>query len=240
MTNDSSIQALDRGLSVLRLLARRKTMTACAIAAELGVHQSTASRLLNSLLNAGFVKKPTFHSFALDYGALVFAGQAMHCFPAITASVQVCNRLLVEYGVNAAVAVLHKERLLYLTQCDSRADSALRLINDSGFPVHQSSLGLVIAWSRGRREGRRILKSWTTAAEAKTLFERVDDSIKERGFLLLERADPAVFNAAMPFALDSEPAAFAVFGRNPHVTETVIEGHLRSGVAAITELLEDA
>ena len=81
MKNNSSVQSLDRGLKVLELLAENDKMTASAIAEKLGLHQSSASRLLNSLVTAGLVCKPSFHSFSLDYGVLLFAGKCSRDSP---------------------------------------------------------------------------------------------------------------------------------------------------------------
>ena len=145
---DSLVQSLDRGMKIMGLLADRGPLSATAIAAELGIHQSSASRLLSVLFDSGFVRKPSYHSFALDYGALVFAGRAMHCFPAIPAAASACNRIARETGLNATVGMLWQDRLLYLTR--TNADSSIVLIDNSDFAIHESSLGRCLACERGR------------------------------------------------------------------------------------------
>jgi hypothetical protein len=148
MMADSLVQSLDRGMKIMGLLADRGPLSATAIAAELGIHQSSASRLLSVLFDSGFVRKPSYHRFALDYGALVFAGRAMHCFPAIPAAASACNRVTRETGLNATVGILWQDRLLYLTR--TNADSSIVLIDNSAFTIHESSLGRYLAYERGR------------------------------------------------------------------------------------------
>ena len=63
-------QSFNRGLEMLRLLAERGPMSGAALARELRIGQSSASRLLQSLQEAKLVRKPGLHRFDLDYGLL--------------------------------------------------------------------------------------------------------------------------------------------------------------------------
>jgi DNA-binding IclR family transcriptional regulator len=49
------VQSVDRALSILEILARRRDAGVTDIGKELGVHKSTAFRLLAVLENRGFV-----------------------------------------------------------------------------------------------------------------------------------------------------------------------------------------
>jgi IclR family transcriptional regulator, acetate operon repressor len=51
----SSVQSVDRALTILEILAQRGESGVTEIAADLGVHKSTASRLMTALLNRGLV-----------------------------------------------------------------------------------------------------------------------------------------------------------------------------------------
>jgi DNA-binding IclR family transcriptional regulator len=48
----TGVQTFDRGLEILRLLAVNKRMTASKLAQEIGIHQTSASRMLQSLQKA--------------------------------------------------------------------------------------------------------------------------------------------------------------------------------------------
>jgi len=198
----------------MELRADGGPLTATAIARHLGIHQSSASRLLGVLLRAGFVRKPAYHSFALDYGALAFAGRSMGCFPAIGASVEVCNRIARETGYDATVGLLWKGHLLYLTR--TNADSSLVLIENSSFPIHESSLGLFLSWEQGKKECLHAVRASLIACgqdprRAEGIYRAADSTIARHGFLYLENTGNNLFNASLTFELDGRRAALAVF-----------------------------
>lgn len=247
MKKEQTIQSLDRGLAVLQLLAEQKKMTATAIAGELGIHQSSASRLLASLEKSGFVCKPDFHSFSLDYGTLIFAGKALHCFPAIEGCAEICNRISKENNLNASVAILRDENLLYLTRVNS--DSSLILIDNSDFPIHQSSLGMAIISEFPEKDAltilnnsldqRRKMSNSETKAErvneAAVLLKMIQTNINQNGFLFLTDKKPNLFNAAMTFTLGSEKASLAVFSESKRIGISSAEIILRQGIKAINQ-----
>lgn len=218
------VQSLERGLRILELLARRGTMTAAALAAELGVHPSSASRLLASLHKAGFVRKPDFRAFAPDYGVLLFAGRSLAAFPLVRAATDECNRLQREEpGYSATVAVLWGGRLIYLTRVN--ADASHHLIDDAAFPLHRSSVGLalvaaldaaeavpLLSASLRRAAGERALPAARAEARARRLYDKTRESIDRRGYFFADDLPPNRVNAALRFVASGRPAALAVFG----------------------------
>lgn len=216
------VQSLERGMDILRLLARHPALTATAIARELGVHQSSASRLLASLHRAGFVRKPDFHAFALDYGTLVFAGQALSCFPVVRAASTECNRLQRRQpGFSAAVGILWEDRILYLTRANH--DATQKLIDDDEFPPHRSSIGLALVAEQPAVEARALLQNSlqrygdadnpsTAAAMARRLWTQTRANIRRHGFFYARDMGLNRLNAALTFATDGPTAALAFFG----------------------------
>ncbi|MCC7493446.1 MAG: helix-turn-helix domain-containing protein [Fimbriimonadaceae bacterium] len=212
---EPQVQSLARGLAILELLAERGALTATAVAAELGIHQSSASRLLADLQAAGLVRKPSYHRFALDYGALVFAGRALQGFPAIAAAAGVCNQITAATGLNATVAMLYGERLLYLTRAN--ADHSMVLVDTSDYPLHASSLGCHLAHDRGLPAGTALLgRSLAAAGEdpatAAALLAAVSANIAAHGLLLWREVAGNALNAATTFELDGRRAGLAIFG----------------------------
>lgn len=233
-----SIQSLDRGLAILSLLGLHGRLSASAIAGELGVHQSSASRLLHSLVKAGFVRKPDFRSFALDYGVLLFAGLAMEKFPAVAASAQVCGEIHQRTGFGAAVAILQKRRLLFLARIASGASASLQLLDDSDYPVHASILGLPLCLAQGRRKMVALLRESITrnpgrgGSDPVALADLAERSVKEHGFFYLERFLTHLFGAALPFVVDGETAVLAIFSASlrcpPDEARRILEEGIRS------------
>nr|WP_242630334.1 IclR family transcriptional regulator [Kocuria rosea] len=68
------VQSVDRAITVLEVLARTGGSTVTEVAAELGVHKSTASRLLGALESRGLVHHPSDGSpYQLGFGILRLA-----------------------------------------------------------------------------------------------------------------------------------------------------------------------
>lgn len=247
----TGIQSLERGLLILQLLAARRRLSATAIANELGIHQSSASRLLNSLHKAGFVYKPDFHSFAIDYGALFFAGKALNCFPAIRAATTECNRINRQTGLSATVGILWQGRILYLTRVNQ--DASQVLIDDTYFPLHHSSIGLVLLCGMDNAEAMKLLEtslrraaaapeaSADAASDATSLPEQARDIyLKTRevynryGFFYGQNMHGNSVNAAMEFLIDAQPAALAVFSRDRCLSIEEMRPLLREGIGNIS------
>jgi DNA-binding IclR family transcriptional regulator len=217
MTQDSSIQSLDRGLAILRLIADKRCVTASYVSSKLGIHQSSGSRLLNSLLKAGFVKKPNFHSFSLDYGALEFAGLALNSLPGVQVAYKCCDYISQETKLNVSIGILRDNKILYLTHNDIERGSGLKILSDKQMALHKSSLGCVIAWSLGQKKGLKLLKqSYEFASEkdeSQKLLQEVSDSMEKDRLFWFTAQEGVKFNAAVPFDLDGEKAAVAVYSR---------------------------
>lgn len=212
-----SIQSLDRGLEILRMLSEEGRVTATAAAERLGIHQSSASRLLLSLQKAGLVRKPDFHSFAADFGLLAFAGTALNAFPEVLVAADVCRRLSQEHGCGAAAATLHRGRLVYLAWI-SPDFNTFKLVDNSRFPIQRSSLGLLLAYRLGEQEMLETLAvkleeagSPDPRGEAVALHAMVERSVKADGLLDLKGVGANSFNYAMDFETGSGRFAYALF-----------------------------
>ncbi len=239
------IQSLDRGLEILRLLAEEGRITASSAAESLGIHQSSASRLLMSLQKAGLVRKPDFHSFAPDFGLLAFGGMAMGSFPETAASVEACDRLARESGHCAAAATLFQGRLIYLARVSPPPASSLTLVDDSRFPVYRSSLGLLLAFRLGRQAMTELLSGKMLAdgvpqadEEAAKLYAAVRKSVEDKGLLDLKGLGGNVFNYALDFETPSGRFALALFSGSGELPLSKAKALLAQGVASVKEHVE--
>lgn len=225
----------------MELLAEQGPLSATAIARVLGIHQSSASRLLGVLLNAGFVRKPSYHAFALDYGALVFAGGSMGCFPAITASAEVCNRIARDTGLNATVGMLWRDRLLYLTRANT--DSSIVLVNNCDFPIHASSIGLYLAWEQGSEQALRLIResladNGEEASRGENILASTEQSIRTHGILYLSDRGPGGCNASLTFDLDDQRMALAVFSHELRANPECLRPILQKGIGSLRRIMD--
>ena len=132
---------LANGLDILRILAEAETpLTATAISERVGLHVSNVSRTLRVLMQNGYVRKPTYHSFAPDVGVLALAGSAADRLPAIRLTRSSMQEAARASGMQASLAALHEDQVLYLHHC--QPDGATVSGVAGGFPLHRSVVGL--------------------------------------------------------------------------------------------------
>jgi DNA-binding IclR family transcriptional regulator len=141
----STVQSVDRAVSVLEILARQGVAGVTEIAAELGVHKSTASRLIGALEHRGLVDQVADRGkYRLGLGMVRLAGAAASRIDLPGAAATVCDALAVELGETVNVAVLDEDQTVNITQALGQA--AVSSYNWVGrrTPSHATSSGKVL------------------------------------------------------------------------------------------------
>lgn len=139
------VQSVDRALTVLALLARNGELGVTEIAGDLGVHKSTAFRLVATLEAHDLVEQIADRGkFRLGMGVLRLAGATTVRLDLVQESRPVAVRLAKEVGETVNVTVLSGHEALYLDQVSG--PSALALHNWAGqrTPLHATSNGKVL------------------------------------------------------------------------------------------------
>ena len=142
----AEIQSLAKGLKILNLLERsRQGMGTTEVAARLEIDKSSASRLLHTLANYGFVEQDETSSRYLLGPQLVTLGQ--HLLNRITLRDYArpsLHELVDKTGECAHLAILAQRQALYIDQVESTA--ALRVESEVGTlsPLYCTALGKVM------------------------------------------------------------------------------------------------
>lgn len=142
----AEIQSLARGLKILNLLEHaRNGMGTTEVANELSIDKSSASRLLHTLANYGFVEQDEHTSRYLLGPQLVTLGQ--HLLNRITLRDHArpyLHELVDKTGECAHLAIQAQRQALYIDQVESTA--ALRVESEIGTlsPLHCTALGKVM------------------------------------------------------------------------------------------------
>ncbi|MGH7143387.1 MAG: IclR family transcriptional regulator [Planctomycetota bacterium] len=158
LSSSSGPQSLARSLQVLGgLVDSAEPISATQLAAQVGLHQSSVSRILSTLQAVGFVRKPDYHHFAADYGLLAFAARAIHQFPLIQRSLPVLRKLGPECdGLMLTVATLWRDEVLYLVrQIGAGEPLVMPLMR---YPLQLSSPGLRMLLERPAAEALAALE----------------------------------------------------------------------------------
>ena len=150
MSNDTvaaspGVQSVDRALTILGILARLGEAGVTEIAGELGVHKSTAFRLVATLESHGMVEQNEDRGkYRLGVGVLRLAGATTARLDVVQEARPICRTLAAESGETVNIAVLSDTSALYLDQVAGQ--SALQSHNWVGqhIPLHATSNGKVL------------------------------------------------------------------------------------------------
>src|SRR3954463_1217690 len=141
----ASVQSVDRALTILGILARLGEAGVTEIAAELGVHKSTAFRLVATLESHGMVEQNEERGkYRLGVGVLRLAGATTARLDVVQEARPICRKLAADSGETVNIAVLSDRSALYLDQVAGQ--SALQSHNWVGqhIPLHATSNGKVL------------------------------------------------------------------------------------------------
>jgi IclR family acetate operon transcriptional repressor len=178
-SNGAAVQSVDRAITVLEILARRGEAGVTEIAAELGVHKSTAFRLVSVLEDRGLVEQHSERGkYRLGLGLVRLAGATTAKLDLTQQGRAVCESLARELGETINIAILSGHVALYIDQV--AGTSALQMHNWVGqsIPLHCSSNGkTLIAFLPEARQRELLVEPLARFTDA-TVTD-VDDLLKE-------------------------------------------------------------
>ena len=140
-----TVQSVDRAVTVLEILAHAGEAGVTEIAGELGVHKSTAFRLVAALERRGLVEQHAERGkYRLGVGILRLAGATTARLDLVQESRPLCRQLAASTGETVNLTVLSDGAALYIDQV--AGSSALQPHNWVGqrIPLHATSNGKVL------------------------------------------------------------------------------------------------
>jgi DNA-binding IclR family transcriptional regulator len=141
----AAVQSVDRALSVLEILAANGEAGVTEVAAELGVHKSTAFRLVAVLESRGFVEQLADRGkYRLGFGVVRLAGAAAAQLDIAQEGRPICEALAADLQETVNIALLDADRAVNVSQV--RGPAALSTHNwvGQGTPLHATSSGKVL------------------------------------------------------------------------------------------------
>lgn len=166
-TAPSGVQSVERALAILEILARAGEIGVTAIADEIGVHKSTAFRLVSALEAAGLVEQAGDRGkYRLGMGILRLAGATTARLDVVQQARPICRRLAAATGETVNLAVLADGAALYLDQ--AAGSSSLQAHNWVGqhVPLHATSNGKVLLAGLSPEQLTQTLGSLTAFTDA--------------------------------------------------------------------------
>lgn len=184
-----TVQSVDRAVTILEILARAGESGVTEIAEELGVHKSTAFRLVAALERRGLVEQARDRGkYRLGVGVLRLAGATTARLDVVQEARAVCRKLAAQTGETVNIAVLSERSALYVDQI--AGSSALQSHNWVGqhIPLHATSNGKVLLSGLTREEVDRAVPSLPAYTErtitTKRALHRALDEVRADGYAL--------------------------------------------------------
>jgi DNA-binding IclR family transcriptional regulator len=155
---DGDLQSVRRAISVIEFLAKRNGATIKEVAAAIGVHRSTAFRLLGALEAHGLVCQVVDRStYRIGPGLGLLAAAVIGRLDLTRAARPVCTRLAAEIGETVNVAVLYGPHALNLDQAVGQAVITIQNRVGHLVPLHCTSTGKVLLAHASHEQRQRLL-----------------------------------------------------------------------------------
>jgi len=159
------VQSVDRALQILQILARDGHAGVSEIAEEMGVHKSTVSRLLGSLVTREMVHQNSDRGkYQLGFGVLRLASSIPGRLSLVREARPVLESLAEEFKETVNLAVLRSNYAVNVDQAMGPSTLATYDWVGSLTPLHATSSGKVLLAALPADERERILKKTGLAA----------------------------------------------------------------------------
>ncbi|MET3143139.1 UNVERIFIED_ORG: DNA-binding IclR family transcriptional regulator [Arthrobacter sp. UYEF10] len=153
------VQSVDRALAVLEILARDGHAGVSDIAEEMGIHKSTVSRLLGSLVSREMVHQNSERGkYQLGFGILRLASSIPGRLSLVREARPVLESLAEEFKETVNLAVLRSNYAVNVDQAMGPSTLATYDWVGSLTPLHATSSGKVLLAALPADERDRVLK----------------------------------------------------------------------------------
>jgi DNA-binding IclR family transcriptional regulator len=163
------IQSVERAIQILQILAHNGRTGVGEVAAELGVHRSTASRLLSALETGDLVEQDVARGkYDVGIGVLRLASTVSARLSVVQRVRPILDRLAEEFGETANLAVCQSGRAVNVDQAIGRWQLTTYDWIGNATPLHATASGKILlaemsGAKRSETLGRRPLSRHTDA-----------------------------------------------------------------------------
>lgn len=190
-TPANGIQVIDRAVALLDALAREADSTSLKVlAAETGLHPSTAFRILASLAEHGLVGRDGANLYRLGPRLLQWAGRVNVGLDVREVARPVMEELRDQLGESVNLTLRDGDQVVYVERAIARRMMRVEQVIGSRAPLHVTAVGKLMLGESGaaairdyaRRTGLPALTRNTRAEERALLLDI--DACLERGYAL--------------------------------------------------------
>jgi DNA-binding IclR family transcriptional regulator len=237
----ATVQSVDRALLVLEILATLGQAGVTEIAAQLGVHKSTVSRIISVLEARGYVEQLSDRGkYRLGFAIARLARATSAQLDLVKQSQAACDALALESGETTNLAVLDGDRIVNIAEAIGPAGIALRTWVGQSCPAHTTSSGKVLLAALSGPELRERLaarlESFTDGTvTTRTALQAELDVVRERGWACVREELEVGLNAVAAPVYDADAqivAALSVSGPSYRLGDDEFEATAKRTIAA--------
>lgn len=204
--SSGGVQSVDRAVSVLEILAREGSAGVSEVATEIGVHKSTAFRLLAALEERDLVEQNTERGkYQLGFGVLRLASAIPARLEMVRQAQPVLDELAQHIDETINLAVVREHYSVHVQQALGSAAVASQNWVGQVTPLHATSSGkILLAYMSEERLDEVLdaagLKSYTehTLTSRKALLEQLAQARVEGFATAFEELETGLNAAAVP------------------------------------------
>ncbi len=184
----ATVQSVDRALLVMEIVATFGQAGVTEIAAELGVHKSTASRLISVLEARGYLEQVSERGkYRLGPAIARLARSSSGQVDLAKQSQVACDALALDSGETTNLAILDGDRIVNIVEAIGPAGIALRTWVGQNCPAHATSSGKVLLADLSVGELRQRLATRLESFTDHTVTARANleaelRTVRERGW----------------------------------------------------------
>jgi len=155
MPEKNSIQVIDRMSSLLDAVARYPEPVSLKIlAAETGLHSSTAFRILDSMLRNGFVERDAASKYQLGRKLLSLGSRVRAQSDVRQIALPVMTRLCDELGESVNLTIREGDEVVYIEKATPNRMMHVQQLVGSRAPLHVTAVGKLMLAMAGDEECR--------------------------------------------------------------------------------------
>ncbi len=236
-----TVQSVDRALVVMEILATLGQAGVTEIAAELGVHKSTVSRLISVLEARGYVEQLSDRGkYRLGFAVARLARSTSAQLDLVKQSQAACDALALESGETTNLAVLDADRIVNIAEAIGPAGIALRTWVGQSCPAHATSSGKVLlagldAGQVRERLATRLESFTDDTLTARATLEAELEVVRQRGWASVREELEVGLNAVAAPVRDADGhvvAALSVSGPSYRLSEDEFDATAKRTIAA--------
>ncbi len=155
----SSIQVIDRSASLLDAIGQYETPSSLKIlAADTGLHPSTAFRILGALIDVGLVEKDSAGHYMLGRKLVRLAGKVRHGVDLRDEALDIMEALRDEIGETVNLTRREGDEVIYIERVTSRRMMRVEQVIGSRAPLHVTAVGKLMLGELGEHFIRAYVK----------------------------------------------------------------------------------